>query len=72
MAEAAGIAARFADAFHGLPADLDDGAYDHLCYPVAGVQGLFFLAEIDQNDFELAAVIGVDRSGRIQTGDAGV
>ena len=44
MAESAGVAGRFANGFHGLPADLDDGTNDHLCYAVAGVQGLFFLA----------------------------
>ena len=56
--------------FDALEADGRDGGDDELRDAVAARDAERLAAVIDQDDFDLAAIVGVDRARRVQDGDA--
>ncbi len=55
---------------HRFPGDACHRRDDHLRDPHAAIDGDRGLPEIDQRDLHLAAVVGVDRAGRVDDGQA--
>ena len=53
-----------------LPGNPRDGRQHHLRDPVAPVQGERLLPEVGEDDADLPPVVRVDRSGRVEAGDA--
>jgi len=60
VAEAAFAARGVVEARDGFPADAGDGRDNHLCDAVAAVDGEGRLAEVGEDDADLAAIVGVD------------
>jgi hypothetical protein len=54
----------------GNPFDLYYRCYDELRYPHARGYGKGFSAEVDEEDADFSPVVGVNRAGAIEEGDA--
>ena len=70
MAETAGTPARAVKIIDNLKLRLNYFGKDHLSDPHAARHGKSFSGVIDQNDLDLAAIIGIDRAGSVQERDA--
>ena len=70
MSEAARAALGFAELRRELERRLRDGEEAHLRHTVAGVDGKAFSSSVDEGDFDLAAVIGVDDAHAVGQRDA--
>jgi hypothetical protein len=68
-AEAAGSTLCFVEFFAYVPDGLYHRCDDHLGNSVTTIDDKIGLAVIDQIDADFAAIIGVDRSGRIYAGN---
>ena len=60
---------RFRQIIDNRQAALNDRRDDHLCDPVAAADRKRLVTEIDQNDTDLTAIIGIDGAGAIGHGD---
>ena len=69
MAETAGTPARSIKIIDCLKLRLNYFGKDHLGDPHAARHGESFFPVIDQNDLDLAAIVGVDRPGGIEECD---
>ena len=70
MAETAGTPARSIKVIDNLELRLNYFGKDHLGDPHAACHGKNFFCVIDQNDLDLAAVIGIDRAGGVEERNA--
>src|SRR5262249_13236496 len=68
MSEATGAAVGLAEVLHEAQLRPHDRRDDQLCDAVPRAHPRFFLSEIDNDDVELAAIIRIDRSWRIEHG----
>ena len=70
MAKAAAAARRLVEGVHGLPFHVLTARHDELRDTAATVDRERRIGEVGEDDTDLSAVIGVDRSGRVQDGEA--
>ena len=71
-AETAGVAFGFCEGIRGFPGDLFVAGDDHLGDAFAGFYGLWLVGEVDDDALDFAAVVAVDRSGRVEHGEAAI
>jgi hypothetical protein len=69
VAETAGTARGGPEPINLHDLSAHDWRDDELCDAVGGINCDGVLAQVDQDDFEFAAIIGVDGAGRIQYGE---
>ena len=70
MAEAPRISFRHIQILHFLPVHSLHRLHYHLCNPVTMVYDLHFTGKINKDHLDLAPVIGINRSRRVQTSNA--
>ena len=66
MSESSGASFRFVEYFFGLPCHVRMGGNNHLANPLAVVYCERFVRQVHQNNADLAAIIGIDRTRRVQ------
>ena len=69
-AVSAAAAGGFAQCIYFLPLHLLVGGNDHLGHPVAVLNGVGLVGQVDEQHFYLAAVVSINGAGTIQDGDA--